>query len=196
MTNRNKGECLYSPQDNYIVFDLETTGTNIYSCEIIEIGALKIRNGKIIDKFESFAKPLNPIPYYATMVNGITNAMVKNAPEIKSVLYDFLNFIQNDILIGHNINSFDLNIIYDHILNNFDVVISNNFVDTYHLAKRCLFDIDNHKLCTIANYFSINHSNAHRALDDCYTTFESYKMMKDLNQSCLISKRSSVLRKK
>lgn len=98
----------------------------------------------------------------------------------------FLDFIGNDILIGHNIDSFDYNIIYDLHMELKGTPFTNTYIDTFHLSKRCLPELENHRLGTMADYLGINVVEAHRAENDCYTTNSLYQALKpliDLNSS-------------
>lgn len=97
---------------DYVLFDLETTGISRNTDEVIEISAVKVRNGRVVDEFSHLVNPGKSIPYAASMVNNITNQMVRNAPHFDRVLEYFVNFIENDTLVGHNICSFDMPFIY------------------------------------------------------------------------------------
>ena len=92
---------------NYIVFDLETTGLS-RSDEIIEIGALKVQDGEVKDTFATLVRPRCPIQPAASMVNGITDSMVRNSPYIEEVLPEFFGFAGELLVIGHNIKTFDI----------------------------------------------------------------------------------------
>lgn len=94
---------LYEKVQKYTVIDLETTGVNIHTDEIIEISAVRIRNGKIAGSFSSLVKPSGKIPEEATAVNNITDRMVRWAPRIEKVLPRFLKFIGTDVLVGHTL---------------------------------------------------------------------------------------------
>ena len=91
---------------SYIAFDLETTGLDPQENEIIEIGALKVRDGKVAERFMEFIHPLSPVSAAITDLTGITNEMVADARPRKAVISDFLDFCEDDVLVGHNI-SFD-----------------------------------------------------------------------------------------
>ena len=96
--------------ENLVIVDVETTGLSEYYDEIIEICALYVRGGKIVDKFNTLINPNKPIPLNATRVNGITDEMVRNKPTIKEVLHSFDRFLQkieNPVFVGHNV-SFDI----------------------------------------------------------------------------------------
>nr|WP_330387238.1 exonuclease domain-containing protein [[Clostridium] polysaccharolyticum] len=152
---------------DYVVFDLETTGVSVYKDDIIEISAVKVQNGSVIDTFSTLVNPLRPIPKEATMVNGITDEMVADAPVLQEVLREFLAFIGNSVLVGHNIQSFDMNFIYDASMKLYNIPIENDFIDTLHMARKCLPKLSHHKLVDIAEYFGISSEGAHRALNDC-----------------------------
>ena len=185
-SNRSKGAKIFTAEDNYTVFDLETTGFNPARCKIIEIPALKVRNNTVTDVYSTLINPEMHIPSEATKTNHITDEMVKNAPTIKEEFDKFLDFIGNDILIGHNIDSFDYNIIYDLHMELKGTPFTNTYIDTFHLSKRCLPELENHRLETMADYLGINVVEAHRAENDCYTTnclYQALKPLIDLNSS-------------
>ena len=113
MADRNKGPRIIDLVSDYVVVDLETTSKYVNYAEIIEIGALKVVNNEPVDSFSTLVRPDFDIPRSATEINNITNAMVADAPGIRDVMAQFLDFVGNSVLIGHNIASFDVNIIYD-----------------------------------------------------------------------------------
>lgn len=166
--------------NDYILFDLETSCLNSKYAEIIEIAALKICNGKIIDTFSSFVKPENGISSSSTAVNGITLEMVEDAPVASEIIADFIDFIGTLPLVGHNIASYDLPILRRCVSELFDFELSNKYVDTLQLAKERIASIANYKLTTIAAYFSINADGAHRALIDCIINKECYDKLINL----------------
>lgn len=180
---RQKGKSLKTYADSFVVFDFETTGINLKSCEIIQIGALKIENGKVIDTFNEFVHPDNPIPEKITALTGITDLDVWMADSIDIVLKKFLDFIDNSILVGYNISSFDTTLLYDHAKYLYNIDVSNDFIDLRYIAesyfKSNKIDIANCKLTTIADYFGIDTENAHRALHDCYITLDCYNKIFD-----------------
>ena len=94
--------------NEYVIFDLETTGLYPDSDAIIEISALKVEDGEIIDEFSTLVNPCIHIPFDASSVNGIVDDMVKDAPKIEEALKDFIAFVGNNVLMGHNIKRFDL----------------------------------------------------------------------------------------
>lgn len=167
METQNKGKRLAKYIPDYIVFDLETTGVNVRSDDIIEISAVKVRKGTIADTYQTLVNPGRSIPYESTRLHGITDAMVADAPELKPALTEFFAFIGNDVLVGHNIQSFDLNFIYSAAEELFGAAIKNNYIDTLYLSRSCLPNLAHHRLSDIAAYFGISGEGAHRALNDC-----------------------------
>ena len=170
----HKGKNLLSFPENYCIIDLETTGLDADFDEIIEMSAIKVRNREIIDRFSSLANIGDiELDEYITELTGITSEMLASAPTLDLVLSDFLNFVGNDIVIGHNVN-FDINFIYDDSIRLLDKVFSNDFVDTLRLSRRLLPDLPKHKLSFIADHYNVNYSNAHRAMADCEITYKCY----------------------
>lgn len=176
--NRDKkGMRLIRYVPDYVVFDLETTGVSVYKDDIIEISAVKVQNGEVTDTFSTLVNPDRPIPYGATMVNGITDEMVSDAPYLRDVLTDFLEFIGDFVLVGHNIQSFDMNFIYDAALNLYGKPVENNYIDTLYMSRKCLPKLGHHKLVDIAEHFGISSEGAHRALNDCIMNQKCYEIM-------------------
>jgi len=172
-----KGKSIIDLLDNYIIFDIETTGLDSSYDEIIEIGAIRIENNKVVSKFQSLVKPNIEIDDYISELTGITNDMVKDAPKIEDVLPQFMEFVGNEILIGHNVN-FDINFIYDNLYINNYKVLKNDFIDTMRLARKLLPELPHHRLIDLADYFNIDFSNNHRALRDCEITLSIYENLK------------------
>lgn len=177
---RKKGKRLREFLSDYTFFDLETTDVNINFAEIIEIAAVKVRNNQIIGRFEQLVKPSGDIPHDIELLTGITNEMVKNEPTIETVLPKFIDFCGNDVLVGHNINAYDLNILYDVTVETLGLEIRNDFVDTLDLSK-CLIDLDlpKYNLKTLCDYFKVTNENAHRAMGDVLANNECYQKMKE-----------------
>ena len=171
-----KGESLLDNIDNYTIIDIETTGLDPKVDEIIEISALKVRDNKIISEYSTLINPQQEINDFIINLTGITNEMVKDKPTIKNSLNDYFNFLDNDVIIGHNIN-FDINFLYDNSIKYYDKPFENDYIDTLRLSRKYL-SLENNKLETIANFFKIDYSGAHRSLKDCYITFSVYNELK------------------
>ncbi len=167
---------------DYIVFDLETTGTNYKSDRIIEISAVKVKDAIVTDTFSTLVNPQCPIPYHATRVNGITDEMVKDAPLLTDVLPQFLEFITDYVLIGHNIHTFDLRFIYKAAQELLQAEVPNDYLDTLYMARQCLPQLSHHKLTDLAEYYQIDTTGAHRALQDCIMNQQCYEQMAKLQK--------------
>ena len=174
---RNKGKRLNQYVPDYIVFDLETTGISVQHDTIIEISALKVKKGTVTEEFNTLVNPHRHIPAGATAVNGITDAMVAGAPELADVMKDFLQFIGKEVLVGHNIHTFDTNFIYDAAWSLFGTELRNDYIDTLYMARRCLPQLAHHTLGDVSEYFHISTEGAHRALNDCRMNQQIYEQM-------------------
>lgn len=162
--------------DDYIVFDLETTGLEPDRCEIIEIGALKYKNSELVDEFSVLIKPNVSISTKITNITGIDNQMVENSPQIEEVLPKFIEFIEDLPLVAHN-SSFDLSFIEENIKRLGLDMIKNTNIDTVELARKYIPQVYNYKLTTLKNYFKLDYGS-HRSVDDCKTTNYVYDYCK------------------
>ncbi len=167
MLGLRTGDKLDKYVSDYTVFDLETTGVSPQTDKVIEISAIKVRNGKAVGEFSSLVNPMRSIPYGATRVNGITDEMVADKPVFEKVLGDFLDFIEDDILVGHNIHDFDMKFIHRDCEAFFRMFLGNDYIDTLPLARKCLPQLGHHRLTDLALYYKISINGAHRALNDC-----------------------------
>ena len=179
-SERIKGRSIRKKLKNYTVIDIETTGTNVKTCEIIELAAVKIWNGRIVDKYNTLVKPVHKVPKEVEQLTGITNEMLENAPDISEVIEEYIEFIDDDVVLGHNITQFDTNIIYDNYLRCCNEHFENDMLDTYHYARCCDIDVPDYKLTTVAEYFGIDTLGAHRALEDCIIDHQCYESLKPL----------------
>jgi len=173
-----KGKSMISFPSDYVVFDIETTGLNTYYNEIIEISAIKVRNDKVVDEFSTLIKPVGKIGKFITNLTGITNEMVSESPSIDKVLEEFLLFIGNDILVGHNVN-FDINFVSANLVKlGYDGLV-NDFIDNLRIARKVLTELRHHRLGDLAEYYLIDNKGAHRGLKDAYMTYEIFLKLKD-----------------
>ena len=177
----HKGKSLLKWVDNYVLVDIETTGLSPRTDEIIEIGAIKVKENKIIDTYNTLIKIDRNLNPFITKLTGITDKMLETGKETDKALEEFVNFTGNEIIMGHNVN-FDINFIYDKCLSYLDYYLSNDFVDTMRIAKHILPNIQNYKLGTLANYFGVDYSSAHRGLKDVEITYEVYNKLKDYSK--------------
>lgn len=171
-----KGKSLMVALSDFVSLDIETTGLSTLYDEIIELAAVKYRDGKSVGTFSSLVKPINPVSDFVTQLTGITNTMLQDAPSLSEILPVFLNFVGADIVVGHNIN-FDINFIYDACESLGLTPFSNDFVDTMRIARRMYKNLPNHKLDTLIDYFDLNHREIHRGLSDCELTANCFQAM-------------------
>ncbi|MDR2828376.1 MAG: 3'-5' exonuclease [Acholeplasmatales bacterium] len=175
MNNINKVEII----NDYVVVDIETTGLSCKNSEIIEIGAVKVKNGAIVDIFQELVVPLKPISGFITSLTGITNKMVScEGKPLFKVLNDFICFIENHHVIGHNVR-FDMSFLKYYTYNVVGHTITNNCIDTLSLARKLYKDTVNYKLGTLVAKFNIVNENAHRALSDASATYKLYEKIKE-----------------
>lgn len=168
MLGDTRGRKLDKYTPDYVVFDLETTGTSSVNDAVIEISAVKVVGGIVVDEFSTLVNPERPIPYYASKVNNIYDDMVENAPLFKKALKDFDTFIGDMILAGHNVHTFDMRFIWRDAEKYWGKTISNDYIDTLVLSRQCLPQLSSYKLTDLAAYYHISADGAHRALADCH----------------------------
>lgn len=184
LPKKPRGKIIEFMPSDFCIVDIETTGFSLTGDEIIELSAIKVRNMERVTDFSMLVNPKKQINSFIENLTGITNAMVKNQPDIKIVLKKFRDFIQDDIILGHNIR-FDAGFIHREMNINFDENFSNNLVDTVALAKKA-YKLENYKLSTIAKHLNIDTKGAHRGLKDCEMTYLIYKdIICRLNQPVL-----------
>ena len=161
-------------ETEFVVFDLETTGAKTPPCRITEIGAYKIRDGKIVAEFETLINPECLIPPFIMGLTGITNDMVRRAPKFGEVAADFLEFIGDSVLVAHNAH-FDVRFLNHEIGRMYENYrVANAHLCTVLLSRRLLPHIANHRLHTVADYYSIRIKNRHRAAGDAFATAQIF----------------------
>ena len=161
-----------SLDDAYVVFDIETTGFSSIKDKIIEIGAVRVENGKIVDKFSTFVNPGVPIPFKITQLTSITDGMVMDAPRIEEVLPKFLEFVDGAVLVAHNAG-FDVGFIEQNCRYQ-DIIPDFVSVDTVALARVLMPTLSKYKLDVVAKALNISLESHHRAVDDAGATAEIF----------------------
>ncbi|PZT56046.1 PolC-type DNA polymerase III [Paenibacillus silvae] len=149
----------------YIVFDIETTGLSVTQNKIIEIAAVKVQEGKEIDRFATFVNPHERIPYNIQQLTNITDEMVKDAPELEPVIRDFVAFAGDGVLVAHNAR-FDMGFIQASLKNLGMPEMPNPVLDTLELARLLYPKMKNHRLNTLADKYKVALESHHRAIDD------------------------------
>ena len=150
--------------NQFVIFDVETTGLNATYEKITEIGAVKIVDGKIVDKFSCLINPRKPIPLNITVLTGISNDMVKDSPDETTVIPEFFEFCKDSILVAHNA-PFDIRFITS-AASRLNLSPELQYIDTVPICRSIFPTLRNHKLDTIVNHLKLGEFNHHRACDD------------------------------
>ena len=178
LVDNSRGQKL---SDTYVVFDIETTGFSSSKNRIIEIGGVKIQDGKVIDRYSSFVNPEVPIPFEIEKLTGINDNMVLPHPKIDVILPQFLEFCSDAVLVAHNA-SFDISFIAYNAAS-LGIPFSPTVIDTVALARLLLPSLNRYKLDTVAKALKISLENHHRAVDDAGCTAlifaEFVRMLRD-----------------
>lgn len=177
--NKSAGQDKRAKKAGYVVIDIETTGLDPERHEILEIGALRIVDHKISERFSALIHPKQPLSKEITALTGITQQMAQEGMELTKALKAFWSFLGKSVVIGHNL-SFDLAFLKKASGEAGITVPVNSCMDTLTFARRRIKDIPDHRLETLAGYFEIKPERFHRALDDCCTTFQIYEKLNEI----------------
>ena len=166
--------------NTFIALDIEATGISPNKSRIIEIGAIKVKDGKKVDTFSSLVNPCIPISDEITELTGITEEMVRKAPHTREVLKQLLEFLEDYPWLGHSVNS-DYGYIKAALYQN--DMLDKGFVkygyDTLAIAKKLLPDVSSKSLKNLCKYYNIINENEHRALSDVNATIELFYKLQD-----------------
>lgn len=172
-TRPEKGKSLLCATRDFVAVDLETTGLSTEYDDIIEIGAVRYRDGTPVATYAQLVNPGHDVDDFITELTGITNEMLEGQPSIGDVLPGFMDFLADDIVIGHNVN-FDINFLYDNCQNCGLKAVSNDFIDTLRVSRRMLPDLENHKMDTVAEALQLSGRDLHRATGDAVIAANIY----------------------
>ena len=162
---------------DFVVVDVEATGAKMPPNRLIELGAYRIRRGRIVDKFVSLVNPEIPIPRFVASLTGISNEMVRRAPVFAEVAPQWLNFVSDSVLVAHNA-PFDTSFLNHEISRVYPAHrMVNPHLCTVRLSRRAFPDLSNHRLETIANHFCIPIVSRHRAGSDALATAEIFLVL-------------------
>ena len=161
---------------DYVVLDLETTGLSPKSDRIIEIGAARVRQGKVEEVYSTFVNPGRLLTEHTIELTGIRDENLLDAPLIEDVLEPFLDFIGNDCLLGHNI-LFDYSFVKKATVNH-KLSFEKDGIDTLRIARRFLTQVPSKRLGDLCGYYNIP-ITAHRALGDALATHALYGRLCD-----------------
>ena len=165
----SRGQSLDS---TFVVFDIETTGFSAVNDRIIEIGAVKVENGMITEKFSEFVNPERPIPFEIEKLTSINDRMVEDAPNISVILPKFMDFCGGSVLVAHNAD-FDTGFIR-HNCEVLGLTYDYTYVDTLGIARSFLEGLKNYKLDTVVEAMGCTLANHHRAVDDAGATADVF----------------------
>ncbi len=165
--------------DDYVLVDIETTGFSPINDEIIEIGAIKVENNKIVKQYDELIKIDKILPQKITELTGITDNMLKNGKLPNIVLEEFIKFVGNSIIVGHNVN-FDLGFLCNKCKKYLNYNLNNDYIDILYLARKLVPNAINHKLGTLAKMFNISYEGAHRGLKDVEITYGVYNSLRKI----------------
>ena len=165
----SRGQSLDS---TFVVFDIETTGFSAVNDRIIEIGAVKVENGMITEKFSEFVNPERPIPFEIEKLTSINDRMVEDAPNISVILPKFMDFCGSSVLVAHNAD-FDTGFIR-HNCEVLGLTYDYTYVDTLGIARSFLEGLKNYKLDTVVEAMGCTLANHHRAVDDAGATADVF----------------------
>ena len=163
--------------NSYVCVDVETTGLSAKTEKLIEIGAVKVIDGKVVDRFQSFLQPGKPIGARIEALTGITDRMLKDAPLAKLVMPKFYDFCGDLPLLGHNL-SFDYSFLKKGMTNE-NLPFEKEGMDTLRIARKYLPELESRKLEFLCQHFGIKHT-AHRALGDAEATNTLYQKLCEL----------------
>ncbi|QGT99540.1 CRISPR-associated protein Cas2 / DEDDh 3'-5' exonuclease domain [Candidatus Syntrophocurvum alkaliphilum] len=180
MTKKNnKGEKFLK---TYLVLDVETTGLSVAEHEIIEIGALKIKDGQVEATFQALVKSKGSVPKSIEVLTGISDIMLEEkGKELEEVLPEFLEFAGNMPVVSHN-GDFDYSFLRAACQQLDIPLFSNRCLDTLKIARRLVDDVKNYKLSTLLKYFGIEVQTMHRSIEDCKITFQLYEKLIELEK--------------
>ena len=163
---------------DYVCVDIETTGISPQHAQIIEIGALRVRDGEVVDTFSQLINPGVSVPAEITALTGITTEMVEGQPSIAIVLPEFIDFAGDDVLLGHNVR-FDYSFLKQNAMD-LNLDFSKSGMDTLRIARAKCPELKSRSLDFLCEHFCIDDENHHRAFNDAKVTSELYLMFYDM----------------
>lgn len=178
--SETKGETILGFPHDYVVVDTETTGLKPDFDEIIEITAHKYKNNIKTDEFSALVRPQRSISEMITDITGITNTMVARADDIQNVIHDFHLFVDEEIILGYNID-FDLRFINKALRSYYAQGLQNDSIDVLKLAKLGLPSLSGYKQTDVAAFLGITTTGAHRAAVDCEICNSCYQKLKAMH---------------
>ena len=186
-----KGESVLCLPRDYTVVDTETTGLSTESCCLIEVSALRVREGRVAAEFSTLIRPpwrevqkngqwqQGYVDDFIQGLTGITDEMLEGAPLPEGALPQVEDFLGRDLLLGHNVG-FDTAFLYDSFQKYLGRPLGNNSLDQLRLARKLLPQLSHHRLGDVAAALGVPYQGAHRALADCWITYGCYEKLRAL----------------
>ena len=186
-----KGESVLCLPRDYTVVDTETTGLSTESCCLIEVSALRVREGRVAAEFSTLIRPpwrevqkngqwqQGYVDDFIQGLTGITDEMLEGAPLPEEALPQVEDFLGRDLLLGHNVG-FDTAFLYDSFQKYLGRPLGNNSLDQLRLARKLLPQLPHHRLGDVAAALGVPYEGAHRALADCWITYGCYEKLRAL----------------
>ena len=178
----SKGRSIIAFPDTYCVIDVETTGRSPQWDHIIEVAALKIKDGQEVGRFTSLIQPPSMpggafVDDFIAALTGITDEMLADAPFAPDVLAEFAAFVGDAPVVGHCV-SFDINFLYDSFDRYLDRPFSSDYIDTLRIARKLHPEMSHHRLADLVDHFGVTHNEVHRAMGDVEATAECFARLK------------------
>jgi CRISPR-associated protein Cas2 len=178
----SKKKSSHQPWDYYVVIDIETTGLSPDRDEVMEIGAVKVRERQVEATFQALLKIEGNIPQPVSQLTGLTDEVLQaEGRQLEEVLPEFLSFVEDLPVVAHN-GDFDYAFLRAACEKNGLPLLSNRRVDTLSAAKRYIEQLPNYRLDTLVDYFNIPVTRLHRSLDDCFATMQLYQKLNEIRQ--------------
>ncbi len=154
---------------DFVVFDIETTGLDPVNHEIVEIAACRVRNGEIVERFEALIAPTKGVPREVEKIHGLNEIfLLVNGQEARKAMTNFVKFVGDNIVVGHNIRDFDWLFVTNHLKRLSLGIMQNKMIDTLELTRK-LLRLPKNNLGEVAKYFGYEPKVAHRAMADVET---------------------------
>lgn len=167
--------------DTYVVIDVETSGLHPEKHEIIELGAILVKNHDITERFSVLVRPQTAIPPMIEEITGITNDMLKKeGVQISEAMQQFIAFLSDFPAVSHNVD-FDFSFLHKACANCNLPLLSNRSIDTLVFSRRKVKQVINYKLSTLASHFEIEVTQTHRSLADCEITYQLFEKLINLS---------------
>lgn len=171
--------------EHYVVLDLETTGLNVQKHQIVELGAIKIEQGREVAHYQALVRPTGNVSPAIQALTGLDEQTLKaHGQALEDVLPDFVSFLEDLPLVSHNI-AFDMDFLLYACARMGVPMPSNRRIDTLSLARRYVQNAPEHKLTSLMAHFNLPYHNPHRSLDDCRATFQLLNKLIEIRESML-----------